>query len=371
MRHKKLFISIVSFYAVLNAQDLSSDRAIIFPDLDNHLTLVCDLHTHSVFSDGSVWPDIRVEEAEKDKIDVLAITEHLEYQPHISDIPHPDRNRSYELADKYSDDDLLIVSGVELTRRMPLGHCNAIFIEDANKLLHEDDMKAFEEANRQKAFVFWNHPYRKQEPYGNVEVKDVHKELFDKGYIHGIEVVNKFKYSDESLQVALDYNLTIVGNSDIHGLVDWEYEVPAGGHRPVTLVFAKDKTKKAIKKALFNRQTVVWNNNTLIGREKWLLPLIDASLEVVSLEYKTDVSEYKRDLAYVTIKNHSDVRFVLKNKSKFNFFMDSDLIEIPANGSIELEVITKGKLNMFNLSFEVQNAIFAPRKHPIITLKIK
>ena len=44
---------------------------------------------HSVFSDGSVWPDIRVEEAKKDGLDVIAITEHLEYQPWKDDIPHP------------------------------------------------------------------------------------------------------------------------------------------------------------------------------------------------------------------------------------------------------------------------------------------
>ena len=101
------------------------------------------------------------------------------------------------------------------------------------------------------------------------------------------------------------------------------------------------------------------------------MPLIDASLEVVSLEYKTNVSAYKRDLAFVTIKNHSDVRFILKNKSKFDFFTNSDVIEIPANDSIELQVITKGKLEMFNLNFEVQNAIFAPRKHPVISLKVQ
>ena len=87
----------------MHAQQPSSDREITFPNLDNYLTLVCDLHTHSVFSDGSVWPDIRVEEAKRDKIDVLAVTEHLEYQPHSSDIPHPNRNRSYQLAKKYND----------------------------------------------------------------------------------------------------------------------------------------------------------------------------------------------------------------------------------------------------------------------------
>ena len=373
VNNSKNILLIISCCAVLHAQQLSSNREITFPDLDNYLTLVCDFHTHSVFSDGSVWPDIRVEEAQRDKIDVLAVTEHLEYQPHISDIPHPDRNRSYQLATKYSNSDLLIISGVEITRRMPLGHANAIFLEDANKLhspdeiagiVPDDDMRAFKAANKQKAFVFWNHPTWRQKKYGDVVITEMHKTLFSKGYLHGVEVVNEFEYSEESLQIALDYDLTIIGNSDIHGLIDWDYDVLEGGHRPVTLVFAKEKSEKAIKKALFKKQTVVWNRNTLIGREEWLLPLINASLEVVSVEYK-------RDAAHVKIKNKSDVRFILKNNSSFNFFANSDLVEIPAQDTIKLSVLTKGVLESFSLEFEVQNAISAPRKHPVISLKIK
>lgn len=373
VNNSKNILLIISCCAVLHAQQLSSNREITFPDLDNYLTLVCDFHTHSVFSDGSVWPDIRVEEAQRDKIDVLAVTEHLEYQPHISDIPHPDRNRSYQLATKYSNSDLLIISGAEITRRMPLGHANAIFLEDANKLhsadeiagiVPKDDMRPFEAANKQKAFVFWNHPTWRQEQYGDVVITEMHKTLFSKGYLHGVEVVNEFEYSEESLQIALDYDLTIIGNSDIHGLVDWDYEVSEGGHRPVTLVFAKEKSEKAIKKALFKKQTVVWNRNTLIGREEWLLPLINASLEVVSVEYK-------RDAAHVKIKNKSDVRFILKNNSSFNFFINSDLVEIPAQDTIKLSVLTKGVLESFSLEFEVQNAISAPRKHPVIKLEVK
>ena len=30
-----------------------------FPDIPGYKTLKCDFHTHTVFSDGSVWPDIR------------------------------------------------------------------------------------------------------------------------------------------------------------------------------------------------------------------------------------------------------------------------------------------------------------------------
>ena len=70
----------------------ASEREIHFPDVDGYETLTLDLHTHSVFSDGKVWPTIRIDEAERDGLDGIAITEHLEWQPHIMDIPHPDRN---------------------------------------------------------------------------------------------------------------------------------------------------------------------------------------------------------------------------------------------------------------------------------------
>ena len=162
-----------------------------------------------------------------------------------------------------------------------------------------------------------------------------------------------------------------MGNSDIHGIIDWEYEVYNGGHRPVTLVFAKERSQQSIKKALFNRQTVVWHQNSLIGRKEWLIPLINASIEIESFEYKYDNSSYKKDLAYVTIKNNSDAKFILKNISDFSFFMDIDVIEIPSNGTIELEVITRARLKKFNLEFEVLNAIFAPRQHPTITMEVQ
>jgi len=69
-----------------------------FPDVPGYKTLTCDLHMHTVFSDGAVWPIIRVDEAMRDGLDVIAITEHLEYQPHKEDIPNPDRNRSHVVA---------------------------------------------------------------------------------------------------------------------------------------------------------------------------------------------------------------------------------------------------------------------------------
>jgi hypothetical protein len=372
--NKNILFLVISCCAILNAQQADVNREIVFPDIDNHLTLVSDFHSHTAFSDGDVWPTIRVEEADKDQLDILAITDHLYddgYSANKRDIPNPDQNRSFSIAKKHSKDELIVVNGVELSRKMPLGHCNAIFIKNSNNFKNKNEYEIFNEAKKQKAFTFWNHPYRKQEPYGTIKLPDIHKELIAKGLLHGIEVVNRGKFSDDALQIALDNNLTIMGNSDIHGLIDWEYGVPEGGHRPITLVFAEEKNESSIKEALFNRQTVVWHKNTLIGRQEWLVPLIHASLEIESFKYKYNNLSYKKDLAYVEIKNNSDAKFVLRNTSKYNFFMDIDLIEIPPHETVELEVITRGRLKKFDLEFEVLNAIFAPRQHPVITMKVQ
>lgn len=110
-------------------------RRMDFPNTaSGGVILPVDLHTHSVFSDGSVWPDIRVQEAKRDGLMAMAVTEHVEYQPHAADIPHPDRNRSYKLAADFAKNDLLVIPGAEITRDMPPGHVNAVFITDANAL---------------------------------------------------------------------------------------------------------------------------------------------------------------------------------------------------------------------------------------------
>ena len=44
-------------------------RTISFPDTAAYRTVIVDLHTHSVFSDGHVWPNVRVAEAQRDGLD--------------------------------------------------------------------------------------------------------------------------------------------------------------------------------------------------------------------------------------------------------------------------------------------------------------
>ena len=91
-------------------------REISFPDLPGFVTLKCDLHMHTVFSDGSVWPTVRVAEAWRQGLDVISITDHIEYQPKEDDIP-TQHNRGYELAKGTANaHDILLIHGTEITR---------------------------------------------------------------------------------------------------------------------------------------------------------------------------------------------------------------------------------------------------------------
>lgn len=342
-------------------------RKISFPNVPGYITVKCDFHIHTVFSDGSVWPDIRVMEAEKDGLDVISLTEHLEYQPHKEDIPHPNRNRSYDLATKLAaNKNLMVVRGSEITRKIPPGHNNAIFIEDANKLLLDDAYEVFKEANHQGAFTFWNHPaWLSQRPDGIVRSEGLQNRLIDEKLLHGIEVVNGQMYSDEALQLALDKNLTIMGTSDVHGLIDFDYAPEHGGHRPITLVLAKEKTEASIKEALFAGRTVVWYKNMLVGKEENVAPLILASLSFVDANYRTE-----QQVMHVTIKNSSDTEYLLKNKSGYTFHGDADVITIPRQSHLKIQVKTLKQLSQVDLKFEVLNAVIAPEKHPDVLFSI-
>lgn len=345
------------FPGVVRAGEVSE---IDFPDLPDFVTVVCDLHQHTVFSDGDVWPTIRVQEGLRNGIDVMAVTDHLEYQPHIDDIPHPDRNRSFLIAKSAGEErDILVVNGAEITRDMPPGHVNAVFIHDANRLLIEDPVEAFREANFQGGFVFWNHPaWERQAPDGIARLTEMHQMLIDEGLLHGIEVVNEFSYSREALAIALAHNLTIMGTSDIHGLIDWTYYSKRGGHRPVTLVFAADKTPGSIREALMAGRTVVWFEEFLIGREEWLRPLVRAALSVTSAGYLKDSSVHEFDF-----ENRSDAVLSFRSLDAVSFHNLPDTFTVEPHSTRKVQVNTPAVGEDVTLELEVLNAITGPDAH--------
>jgi hypothetical protein len=364
-----LFLILLSFAAGAQPHHTHRlSRILTFPDIPGYVTLKTDLHQHTVFSDGSVWPDIRVKEALLDGMDVISLTEHLEYQPHKADIPHPDRNRAFQIAmEEARDHQLLVINGSEITRRMPPGHCNAVFISDANSLLIPDSLAVFREANRQGAFVFWNHPnYTAQRPDGIATLTPMHRMLIKEKLVHGIEVVNDQTYSSEALQIALENNLTIMGTSDIHGLIDWDFVGGVAGHRPLTLVFARDRSEASVKEALFNRRTVAVFKELLIGREEFLNPLIQQSLSIKKAAYSG-----KSTVLSVTIENKTNTVFTVINRSGYTLHAHHDVLTLQPGDQNIIELKTREKLGSVNLSFEILNAVYAPEKHPTLTWPVK
>ena len=184
--------------------------------------------------------------------------------------------------------------------------------------------------------------------------------------LDGIEVVNGSMYSDEALQIALDNNLTIMGTTDIHKLVDWDFKIPQGGHRPLTLVFAKERNEASIKDALMNRRTVAVFKNLLIGRDEFLIPLIESSLKVTSAKY---IGRY--NVLGVEVENLSSVDITLQNQTGYTFHNNNDMITLKAGEKTTIEVKTIERKPEVSLKFLALSGVNAPNKHPSITIKTK
>ncbi|MDT7827754.1 Sb-PDE family phosphodiesterase [Pricia sp. S334] len=365
MKYAILFLSIL-LYTAGNAQDHSHMGAqpLTYPNIPGYTTLKTDFHQHTVFSDGNVWPTIRVQEALRENLDAIALTEHLEYQPHAKDIPHPDRNRSFELAkamDEAEEHGLLVVHGSEITRSEPVGHSNALFISDANQLLHEKPEDAFAAAKEQAAFVFWNHPaWHRQSPKGTPILSDFQKARIKNDELHGIEVINNVEYSEEALKLALEQDLTIMGTSDIHGLIDWNY-TEKGNHRPITLVFAREKSIESLREALFAGRTIAVFNDLMVGREEFLAPLLQASIEIIKAEYIENTQ-----IVEIELQNISSSDLLFENAMDYTFYDSSPVFEIPAGKSKILQIKTLEKKDTVTLKLKALGCFTAPQQQPVI-----
>ena len=59
-----------------------SRTEIIIPQVNGYNVYKADLHTHTIFSDAQTTPEWRVIEAWYDGLDVISITDHIEYRPY-------------------------------------------------------------------------------------------------------------------------------------------------------------------------------------------------------------------------------------------------------------------------------------------------
>lgn len=330
-------------------------QEIRIPDILDGKTLKCDFHIHTVFSDGNVWPTVRVDEAWREGLDVMAITDHIEYQPHKQDIP-TNFNRSYEIAlPAARDKGILLIKGAEFTRDTPPGHFNALFLDDINPLNTKELLDGMAEADKQGAFVWWNHPDWKPEHKGWF---DFHTTVYEKKYMRGIEVVNGRTYSPSVHQWALDKNLTFFGNSDIHAPSMLE-ESTAEKHRPMTLVFAREKSVAAVKDALVDGRTAVWFENKIIGRQEYLEALFDAAVQIADIEREGKVARF-------TLRNNSDLPLELQRVGNAG---PKELI-LPAGAVVRTRLNASSEEQPIELSYLVTNFLVAPGKGLRVDLAI-
>jgi len=355
-----ILIIVLFTISSINFAQSNARTELKIPDIAGYKTLKCDFHMHTVFSDGDVWPTVRVEEAWREGLDAIAITDHIEVQPHKKDIP-TQHNRSYEIAKPKAEElGIILIKGVEITKSMPPGHFNAIFIEDANALDSDDWREAIKAANEQGAFVIWNHPgWEAQAPNG-AKWWDEHTELYEKGWFKGIEIVNWYSYYPTVHQWALEKNLTMLGNSDVHPPTNLAFNFCNGGHRPMTFVFAEDKSEAAIKEALLKKRTAVYFNELLIGEKKFLKPIVEQAIEILNPK----VSVKGKGRAYIQIYNKSDLTFNLAaDRDLAELSIPSEITFYPGKTSI-LQIKSKstdvsGKRSLL-LPYSIKNLLVAP-----------
>jgi 3',5'-nucleoside bisphosphate phosphatase len=268
-------------------QRLPQKRDIItIPDVNGYKVLKCDFHIHTVFSDGTVWPNIRLMEAWQEGLDAISLTDHMEYQPHRNEVS-TNNNLPYEfIKNDAAKNNVILIKGAEITRSTPPGHFNAIFTGDVSGYVTESsgarDREAVQKASDQNAFIFWNHPGWKPNIEGSYEWLPLIEDLYKNKMLHGIEVFNGFGFHMKALDWCIDKGLTVMGNSDVHNLIKDTYDLKHDYmHRTMTLILAREKSESSVKKLCWQAGQLHGPENTWQVRKKMYLTCLMPALKSV------------------------------------------------------------------------------------------
>ncbi len=334
----KRFIFLLSALVAMSPVFAVTPNKIVIPNIEGYKTLKGDFHVHTCFSDGTVWPTARIYEAEWEGLDVIAISDHLDTRHqkmvntgYFSD--KCDRDESYRIAHKAAEDKVLVVHAGEITRGMPPGHFNCLFVKDnddicaaAEKNDHDHVLAmrgGLQEARKQGAFLMWNHPHWHKHAPNQTKIWSEHKKLLKGGYIDAIEVYNmSCGYSPEAHEWCLKHNLAILGNSDCHQMMINDVDYLNGAHRPVTLVFAKERTLEGVREALDNCRSAIFAEGVVYGRKQELAPLFDACVRIKSVKMTDKIITF-------TIENKSSIPVVLSKDKGCEGLYFPRVIEVP------------------------------------------
>ena len=352
----------------------------VLPQVDGLNCYTADLHVHTIFSDGEITPEERVKEAWIDGLDIMAMTDHIETRRHERDFlkflkgyspdkkgfepintrvsrgKHADErgivsdlNYSTELALKAAKNypELTIIKGAEISREpVHIGHYCALFTTDNNAIYSTDDAQAIRNARAQGAIITHNHPGWERT---TCDMSEFHKKVYSEGLIDGVEVVNGSSFYPEIVRRAVEMKLYMVAATDIHATSSSLYG-KQDFYREMTLIFAKDKSEKSLRKALLSQKTLGYCGGNIIGEESLLSKFFQAS---VTAKY---VTTGKTGLN-VNLTNHTSFDYTLKHNGK--------QILLPAFHTIKVS------LNGEKAIFSVENMYHVDFQHPVVELKVQ
>ena len=356
-------------------------REIILPEVNGYTVFKADLHTHSIFSDGSVTPEFRVQEAWHDGLDVMAVTEHLEYRPYeqkmvnfLNDLlPEgtkatntniigtgktdkdgikSDLNYPVRLAEAAAKGyGLTIIPGIEITRTPEtIGHFNALFTKDNNTIHDSDPLQAFRNARAQGALVMNNHPGWRRK---NLDMSEPERKAYAEKLIDGVEVMNGGEFYPRVIDYALEQGVFIASNTDIHGSSAEEYFVTTEGAvmRNMTFILAKDNSLESLKEALKARRTLAYSFGTIAGEESLLKAFFKASI-ATKVVY-TNPSNGNRT---VRLTNTSSIPYTFR-------IGGGNITTLKAFSSVQTTVTKDGKIVV-----KVENMWSGKDSHPEVEL---
>ena len=351
----------------------------VLPQVDGLNCYTADLHAHTIYSDGELTPEERVKEAWCDGLDILAITDHIEtrrqernllkflkgysldkkgFEPintRVSrGIPADERgivsdlNFSTELARKAAKNypELTIIKGAEISREpVNVGHYCALFTKDNNAIYSRDDAQAIRNARAQGAIITHNHPGWERT---TCDFSEFQKKIYDAGLVDGVEITNGSSFYPDIVSRCVERKLYMVSATDIHAATSNVY----GKHnfyRDMTLIFAKDKSEKSLRKAFLSQKTLGYCGGNIIGEESLLAKFFQASV--------------KAQYVGTTKKG---VKITLANQTSFDYKVKYDGREILIPAFRTVSATLKDEKAVFT----VENMIHIDYQHPTIELKL-
>lgn len=351
-------------------------REIVLPEVNGYKVLKADLHSHTIYSDGNVTPEYRVREAWVDGLDVLAVTEHVEYRPSEGKmysylkgyLPENAQNLNINsvikekgiLADlNYSNKlsvgaaagyGITIIPGIEITRTPEtIGHYNALFVEDANAIYDGDPAESIRKARAQGALIMHNHPGWRRK---NLQMTEFEQKVYGEGLIDGVEIMNGSEFYPSVVNRASENKLFMAANTDIHSTTAMDY-TNQGHYRNMTFILAKDASLESLKDALKKRRTLAYSFGTIAGDEELVKDFFLACVQFDT--FRVD-AKGKRS---VRMTNNTSLDFVL------NF----------GGNPVQLRAFTSRNVSVAKdkeLTFTVENMwVPTEQKHPVMKVKIK